>query len=206
MENRIWKIIGFWTMGLLLFIETMIIIRWVIEFVTWSTVDSGWAQAIGSIAALGVAIYVMSRQNSHAAQLIVAADKLAARRRAAAVRAIVRRAVAVAEHIRTIVDIPVGTSVAPGEYSGKLEAAKISLQGVLTTVKAVPAHELGSFDMAEGIHLLGVNLQSLDNILSKLIVNLGDRGTPQATEVFRVCFDFIENASTQFDRGAAEFD
>jgi hypothetical protein len=61
MENRIWKIIGFWAMALLLFIATMIIIRWVVGFVTWSTLDSGWAQAIGSVAAI-VGAFLLARQ------------------------------------------------------------------------------------------------------------------------------------------------
>jgi hypothetical protein len=49
---KIWKVIGFGAMALILFVATLIIIRWVIGFVTWSTLDSGWTQAIGSIIAL----------------------------------------------------------------------------------------------------------------------------------------------------------
>jgi hypothetical protein len=41
-----------WSLGLLLLIATMIITRWVIEFATWSALDSGWAQALGGIAAI----------------------------------------------------------------------------------------------------------------------------------------------------------
>lgn len=58
MENIRLKVIGFWAMALILLVETMIIIRWVIEFVTWSSLDSGWAQAIGSIAAIGGAVWI----------------------------------------------------------------------------------------------------------------------------------------------------
>lgn len=53
MDKKHWDILGFWALGLIVLIATMIIIRWVIEFVTWSTIDSGWAQAIGGIAAIG---------------------------------------------------------------------------------------------------------------------------------------------------------
>jgi hypothetical protein len=52
MKDRLWKIIGFTAIGLILFLSTLIIIRWAVDFATWSTMDSGWAQAVGSIAAL----------------------------------------------------------------------------------------------------------------------------------------------------------
>jgi hypothetical protein len=56
MEDRFWKITGFWAMGLLLFISTMIIIHWVVGFANWSTLSAAdlgtWAGAIGTVATL----------------------------------------------------------------------------------------------------------------------------------------------------------
>ncbi len=68
---------GAWALGLLLLIATMIIIRWLIDFVTWTTLDSGWTQAIGSIAALGIAIYVGNMQHRSAMALLQHGDALA---------------------------------------------------------------------------------------------------------------------------------
>jgi hypothetical protein len=61
MNRKLVEICGFWAMGLLLLIATLIIIRWMVDFVTWSALDSGWAQAIGSVAAILVAIWIARR-------------------------------------------------------------------------------------------------------------------------------------------------
>lgn len=52
-----------WALGLLLFIATLIIIRWTVDFINWSTLDSGWAQVLGAVGALAVAIYIMNEQH-----------------------------------------------------------------------------------------------------------------------------------------------
>jgi len=61
MEEKLWKVIGFWAMGLILFIATFIIIRWAINFATWSALDAGWAQAIGAIASIWGAFWIANR-------------------------------------------------------------------------------------------------------------------------------------------------
>lgn len=60
MENKFWKVIGYWAMGLVLFVATLIIIRWAVHFATWSSLsasDTGtWAGAIGTVATLAMTI------------------------------------------------------------------------------------------------------------------------------------------------------
>lgn len=109
---------------------------------------SGWVQAIGSIAALGVAIFVMARQNRYA----INADKRALLRRANAVAAILDRA---------NVQIPqLCEAIAAGLDSGDqtraisaMHAAKIILFEAQTAIRAIPGHELGSYEMVIGMHM-----------------------------------------------------
>jgi hypothetical protein len=68
MDRKLWEKLGFWAMGLLLFVATMIIISWLVDFVTWSTLDSGWAQAIGSVAAILASFFLFQRQRKHEQQ------------------------------------------------------------------------------------------------------------------------------------------
>jgi ABC-type cobalt transport system substrate-binding protein len=52
MSEKMFRAIGLSALCLIVFVCTLIIIRWCITFVTWSGLDSGWAQAIGTIAAI----------------------------------------------------------------------------------------------------------------------------------------------------------
>lgn len=68
MDNNIWKVIGYWAMGLILFVATLVLIRWAVDFATWSALDSGWAQAIGSVIAILASFFLFSRQREHEQQ------------------------------------------------------------------------------------------------------------------------------------------
>ncbi|MFL6672914.1 MAG: hypothetical protein ACJ8LG_06460 [Massilia sp.] len=204
MEDRLWKVIGFWAMGLLLFMATMIIIRWVVDFITWSTLDSGWTQAIGSLAALLVAIYVMSKQNAHAARLLVDADTLVFRRRAAAVSAIVERAVRVANAVYDDLDITPAEIADTADYAERLNGGRMAIQDVVATVKSIPTYELGSYDMAEAIHLLGANLEALSEGITRLHDSESGRGSPNASLLLKTCIKHIRESKLQFGRGMNE--
>lgn len=108
----------------------------------------GWVQAIGSIAALGVAIFVMSRQNRYALD----ADKRALLRRANAVSAILDRANAqIPQLCRAIAEgIMNGNQ---GRLISAMTAAKIKLAETQSTVRAIPGHELGSYELVVGLHM-----------------------------------------------------
>lgn len=60
---RLVDLIALIVLGFLLYILTMIVIRWTIDFVTWSALDSGWAQAIGGTIGIAVAIWVPYNQS-----------------------------------------------------------------------------------------------------------------------------------------------
>ncbi|MDO8065590.1 hypothetical protein [Janthinobacterium sp. SUN206] len=125
---------------------------------------SGWVQAIGSIAALGVAIFVMSRQNRHAAKLLIDADKRALLRRAQAVSAILDRA---HEQIPELCEL-IANSVAirnEGLVRSTMATAKYLLKEVQAAIRAIPAHELGSYEMVTGLNKTMEVLTSFDKII-----------------------------------------
>jgi hypothetical protein len=133
--------LGAWALGLLLFIATLLIIRWTIDFVTWSTVDSGWAQAIGAVAAIFFSYRAGLKQSKDALASVHAADKLATQRKFESVVAVVDSTKAYAERVSTAF------------YDGRadfltlhIEYSDHFMQNVINTLQIIPAHELGSYE------------------------------------------------------------
>lgn len=119
---------------------------------------SGWVQAIGSIAALAVAIYIMSRQNAHSSRLLAEADVRIMARRAAAVSALVVRAnERLQESTSTL-----ARAASTGD-NRKFHAAWTVVGAALRQCKSalemVPAHELGGYKMVNGLHSMIDTLQ-----------------------------------------------
>ena len=148
MRDEEFGVIGTWSLGILLFIATMIVIHWTIGFVTWSTLDSGWAQAIGSIGALGVAIYVMSRQNAHSLRVMALSERLGTMRRADAVLGIVEPT-----HARIA---EISNTISTRSTRDPLDLQKRRVRMLLTkvqrledTIRAIPVHDLGAYDIAK---------------------------------------------------------
>lgn len=111
---------------------------------------SGWVQAIGSIAALAVAIFVMSRQNAHSTKLILQADQLSLKRRAQAISVIMENAHWQVGHclgkIREGLDQEDLLQTRAAYVS-----AKHFMGDVHHTLTAIPLHDLGSAKMTDGI-------------------------------------------------------
>jgi hypothetical protein len=61
MSDKAWERLGFAAMATITFVCTLAVIRWAIDFVAWSGIDSGWAQAIGSVVAIAVAFWIAHR-------------------------------------------------------------------------------------------------------------------------------------------------
>lgn len=128
----------------------------------------GWGQAIGSIAALGVAIFVMSQQNEHAAKLLVDVDKRAILRRAASVKALIEGA---------ILQMKVCCEELPPHYQDPFRTierilaarftASLSIKSVRDALIAIPAHELGSYEMTKALQVIIECLSDLEVKISK---------------------------------------
>ncbi|WP_133250783.1 hypothetical protein [Janthinobacterium sp. 78] len=121
----------------------------------------GWVQAIGSIAALGVAIFVMSRQNAHSARLLAESDNRVMTRRASAVSALLVRAnEQLIEATKNLKE-----AARDGDQT-KFHVTWIVIIPVLrqcrSALEMVPAHELGAFKMVSGLHSM---IEALDYFL-----------------------------------------
>lgn len=183
MENRLWKVIGFWALGLILFISTLIIIRWAVDFATWSTLDSGWAQAIGSVAALGVAIYVMAGQNAHATRLMIDSEAIALDRRLRSVLAILDEAAA---QVAAVKERLLGEGRFSFLRNGADEtdeermyviagsACTASFRGepqftdLVEVINQIPVHELGHQDLVKAVFAVRRQLINYDVTLTWL--------------------------------------
>jgi hypothetical protein len=62
MENKISKVIGFCAMGLILLVSSILILRWILDFLDWARFAPGdlatWLGAIGTISAFFGTIYI----------------------------------------------------------------------------------------------------------------------------------------------------
>lgn len=112
---------------------------------------AAWVQAVGSIAALVVAIYVMSQQNKNAVHMVVNADRRALQRRAAAVSVVVDRSnlvlVACANSLEAALKQADFTVHALFDF----KTSRPAIAKALDRLEAIPIHELGSAEMAGAI-------------------------------------------------------
>ncbi|TNC78287.1 hypothetical protein FHI69_03060 [Janthinobacterium lividum] len=160
----------------------------------------GWVQAIGSIAALGVAIFVMSRQNRHAAQLVADADKRALLRRTQAAAAILD---STENKVRTSCQFIVA-SLADGNTQfirDTISTAKFVVLDAQGAARAIPAHELGSYKMVSGLNKLIDVLTAIDKGFENW---LAQTQLPHASEINSFLTQTIaqcEKAKTIFIQG-----
>lgn len=82
MRDEFLKILGVIVLGLVIIAGTLACFEMLSISPLWGDGGAAWVQAVGSIAALGVAIFVMSHQNKNAVRLIYYADELQVKRRA----------------------------------------------------------------------------------------------------------------------------
>lgn len=79
-----------------------------IEFISrsplWSEKGAAWVQAIGSILAIGSAVFIMKRQSEHAERLAIEMDSRTLGRRLAALDALVGRALKISENVEVHIE------------------------------------------------------------------------------------------------------
>ena len=112
---------------------------------------AAWVQAIGSISALGVAIHVSIRQSEHAAKMIADSEQKATLRRARSVAAVVLRTYDKLKAIETPMreQFPAGLDLSNAARSRTTDL--VLLDELAANIKAIPAHDLGSYNMADGL-------------------------------------------------------
>lgn len=126
---------------------------------------AAWVQAIGSIAALLVAIFVMKRQNKHATELLIDADKRALLRRANAVGAVLDRAYTQLPQICN--QIILGLAAQNEDFvKASLTTAVHMVKELQIAIRSIPAHELGSYEMVSGLYKTMEALSGFDKAAS----------------------------------------
>lgn len=162
MREKLFYAFGLWAIALILFIATFIIIRWTVDFATWSSLDSGWAQAIGSVAAIFAAFFLGERQASKARRDAIEIVKLELTHRRSALLEICRAAKARSDLVRdTFV-----TSFKPIERYELYDHALI--KGVVAGLEGAPVYELGDADAINAFLEIkmqcGLLMKSIDDL------------------------------------------
>jgi hypothetical protein len=127
------------SISLLAFVGTLLLLRTVGSL--WSQEASGWAQAIGGVAAIGAA-YVFGERQANAALIAVReADRVLVDRRNASILAVVDATQAYC--------IQAAKAFNDGKVSGmhlRLSYTKKTMESHIAALESIPAHELGSYD------------------------------------------------------------
>lgn len=155
MENKILKVLGYWALALILFVATFIVIRWAVDFATWSTLDSGWAQAIGSVAAIFFAYYLGERQAAAAMTVTREASRMDARRRYDSILALVDSAETFTTHVASVFH-----DGGFGYLQLKINYRDAIMDDLIASVKSISAQDLGSYNAILALTMLR---EALDN-------------------------------------------
>jgi len=177
---------------------------------------AAWVQAVGSIAALFIAIFVMARQNRNAARLMIRqnrhstklvadADRLATIRRGKSVHAVMRRTYIQLLQIERAMLAP----PQPGESIDQLQSRFLVTKSVLARLKAtmdqIPAFDLGSFDMADGVLQLADGLELYEDILRLISADPAQAGTEYVQQVMATHrLTNVDEAVAKFNNGLAQ--
>ncbi len=112
---------------------------------------ASWVQAVGSIAALAVAIFVMSQQNAHATRLALSADTKALRRRGESVLVLIQHSYSVLGTAKNLIEAVLDDGTTVDAIDMALKVSRGKLEEVRRVLVSVPAHELGAFEMTASL-------------------------------------------------------
>jgi hypothetical protein len=175
MQEKLLKVAGYWAMGLILVVATLIVIRWAADFVSWSGLDSGWAQAIGGMAAIGAA-YVFGERQANAALIAVrAADRVLVERRNASILAVVDACSAYCIHVKKAF----GPDKVHSIYL-HIQYVPKTMESHIAALEAIPAHELGSYvavsalmGLRQSLHFFHGNVERARKMIHESIEEQG---------------------------------
>jgi hypothetical protein len=123
---------------------------------------AAWIQAVGSVAALAIAIFVMNRQNKnsirlmvrqnrHAAKLVADADRMTTLRKVDSVNAILGR---YHRQLRIVGDSLAKPATSQEEIQARTRAISAGysfVKNMHSRLQEIPAYDIGSFDLAQAI-------------------------------------------------------
>lgn len=203
MSKRFWELVVYCGFALVFVVMVFVVVQWAIDFVRWSKLDSGWAQAIGSVAAIAVAFYIGAKQSRDAIKAIEYGYAHATQRRYKAYSAIAEAARARCEETLDIIR-PDGFDVIPFHFSGLADR----FEALIHVLKAIPIHEVGTYQAVErlvalrlGLEALRFEIQRIDEYVDNLespspneirFVNFEQLSPPQ---ILLICINVISNST-----------
>lgn len=126
----------------------------------WSEKGAAWIQAVGSVAAIVAAIYVLNKQGEQARRLAVDSDNLALSRRLAALEALVERGFEMAKTVE------VHTEPIASYWNYFFTVVRLDqLRFMRDALSAVPLHTLESYKLVVGVHEMIINLEKLEPLV-----------------------------------------
>lgn len=177
----------------------------------WSGLNAdswaAWVQAIGSVAALAIAIYIMYQQNAHSAELVADADRLATLRRARSVHAVLVRS---RNQIAGICKLAKTVSAHDTE---SLESLAMQLSNGIEIVDTIekrmaeiPVFDLGAYKMSDGVMQMTELLLSIRPILVDLEQHPRGAGSAAVVRAFNRFEEIQQEGLNKFESGMKELD
>jgi hypothetical protein len=179
-----------------------LVASWLLKGIGSSEVAS-WVQALGSIGALGVAIYVMSEQNKTATLLASETDQRALLRRAASVSAMVERGhFQIQAVLLNILHVSNGGNLC--DISQSFQNGQKVLSELRSTLASIPLHDLGSYDMASGVHKMLETLTNFDDAAMSWHACPYVSSLPSTIALMRELVEIADNSIKTFQNGVLE--
>lgn len=150
-SNDVWRVIGLLFVTLVGIIGLLAAIHLLSTTQLWTAVGAAWVQAVGSIAALGIAIFVMDRQNRAAVELVANSDRKTALRKARAVQALVKNCHDSVCIIMEKFQRQIETRAPDDAILSMSHAGVETLNEAVVPLRAVPLHELGSSELVHSV-------------------------------------------------------
>ena len=180
-----------------------------------STDLAAWVQAVGSIAALFTAIFVMARQNRnaarlmvrqnrHSAKLVADADRMAALRKAESVNAILKRYLSQLKAAMESVGEPISASNPIARRAQRLLASHDVIKEMLPTLKAIPVFEIGSFVLADSVLQFTEAVWEVNEGLAHICRPTNPQISPEMIAHFESLISIANSSLIEYDEGVLE--
>jgi hypothetical protein len=177
-----------------------------------------WVQAVGSIAALFIAIFVMARQNQnaasllirqnkHATKLVIDANRLTTLGRARSVHAIIKRSHLQIKALSNLSKMALDTrTFNPAALAVTFSNGADTIDSIKGRLAAIPVHDLGGYEMSEAILQFSEILDSYQRIILALSRVPQDCGSPLIIEGISHLDKIQLEALEHFEKGIMQLE
>lgn len=153
-------LIGLITIAMLICIGIFALFELIAKSPIWSDKGAAWIQAIGSIAAILAAIYILREQGEQARNLATINDSRALARKLSALEALIERGFEMAKTVE------VHTEPIADYWDYFFTVVSLDqLRFMRDALSAVPLHSLESYKLVVGVHDMIINLEKLEPLV-----------------------------------------